>query len=429
MSAYGAVTVQQQRADQLQKQVLADEAHHRTDESLRRGDLNTANAELQRASALVIDGRFDQQERQQQLTDSLELAHKLDAVRGEYFTWSNGWFNCYTALDRYRVDFADAGWPMLDDEPTELVKRIEASPVANRIVAAIDDWAWLAHRESLRAPDETERQRYIDDRNRLLEISRLAGSDSDLKRELRNPQLWDQPEALVAVAKNVDPMDASPELLVLIGKLLPASEQFDFWKRCQAYHPEDFWFNIELGRSLLEQATADIPVDDPFGTNPVTRAFSSEKAVVSAERRTNASLSVGYYRAALTANPTRIGVHLDLAAALALSGDMDGAAELTRATSLIPPSPQTPAHEIAAAQHQRGLALRKLGDLNAAVENFRLALEADDTYVIARWDLAMTLKKLNRRVEAHKELEQLKRDNPENADLAITDGSHAESLN
>ncbi len=416
MTSFGVITMQQRRAARHENQMLANKSLALIDTSLCRGDLTAANAELKRAAALLVDHDMDQRARLQELADALALAQTLDAVRGEYFTWSNGWFDCFTAIDRYRVDFADAGWPMLDSDPNELAHRIQASPITDRIIAGLDDWAWLTHRESLRTEEEAQRQTYIADRNRLLGIARQAAPDLGLNDELRDPNLWDQPDALLDVAEKVDPEDESAELLVLIGKLLPESAQFEFWKRCQAHHPRDFWLNIELGRSLLEQVTENIPADDPFGMNPVTRAFS-ESAFNTADNLDKARQSAGYYRAALSANPQRVGVHLDLAAALALSGDLDGAAELTRATTLIPPSSHVAVHEMAAAQHQRGLALRKLGNLTAAVDSFRSALSTDETYIIARWDLATTLQKLDRHDEAREHLEQLRLEAPDNTAL------------
>ena len=417
--AFGWLGRQQRQLDARQS---ADDGISQVVTAMRADDLAHAEVELRRAQAL-LDGQPDyRRDELVELNDSLDLARRLEAVRMEYFTWSNAWFDCCTALDRYAYEFQQSNWNMESDSAATITQRVASSPVRHRLLAALDDWAWLAHREALRAADEETRATHIAFRDRLLNIARSADVDNAAANQLRDGAKWEDVAELSDMLDAIEPREHSPELLVLIGKLLPPGERQSFFRRCQHYHSEDFWLNAELGRTLLEEAITALPSEDagelPIECPPMMQAYIHME-ISPANVQHTAAQAVGYYRAALVQHPDVLGLQLDLATATALTGDMEGSMAICQAALDTAPA-DAPAHELAEVRLQIGLALLHQGQTEAAIEALRAAVELDSYYAAATEQLVHYLVTAGRPADARRLSNEL--------GLALPDGEALEVL-
>ena len=371
--------IQRQQAQQ-QVRTAADRSITQAEVALWQNDFPLAEAELKRTQALLQADADYRGNDVQRLNDSLKLARDLQRVRHEYFTWSNAWFDCCTALDRYQHEFEQAKWDIEDDTNASIAQRIKQSPVKTRLLAAMDDWAWLAHREAQRTEDEDQRNEQIELRDRLLQVARMADPDNATANELRDGELWDDTQALDKLVDTIDPQQHSAEILVLLGKLLPDEARADYFARCQHDHADDFWLNAELGRALLDSAISALPDERagelPIECPPMLAALLHDCDVPTSSHQM-ASQAVGYYRAALVEHPHVTGLRLDLASAVALTGDWETSIAICCA-ALAGAADDTPPHELAEVHLQLGLSQLRLGQLDEATNSPRKAGELDE---------------------------------------------------
>ncbi len=107
-------------------------------------------------------------------------------------------------------------------------------------------------------------------------------------------------------------------------------------------------------------------------------------------------------REALRLQPDFAGAHTTLAAVLRLLGNTAGAAEEAKAASAI--SAQTNNLQAAQFSTNSGKRLLDVGDLNAAIAQFRAAIQASDSYAPAHRQLAHALQRQGHTEEAAREL-------------------------
>ncbi|MCA8998382.1 MAG: tetratricopeptide repeat protein, partial [Planctomycetaceae bacterium] len=222
-------------------------------------------------------------------------------------------------------------------------------------------------------------------------------------------QMWDYPQSLVEIARELDPSTLAPEQLVLTAKLLPADDRRNLLLRSQRVWPRDLWINTELGRLSLETVHQSIPERHPFGCYPAAKAFLNSSDVP-AEIHQEANASVGFYRAALAvAKPeSRIGYRLDLAAALALTGDLEASlAECELALGLARRSSSESKPLLSEAHHMLGLCLRRRGELDEAIESLQFASKSDPACLAIGWSLAEAMKEAGRDGERQSVLRSL----------------------
>lgn len=299
------------------------------DNTLRVGNFNAAGIALkdvqrwlQGDPSSALDARLEQ------LMALLNLGRRLDQVRHKFATWSNGNYDCKTALDGYKDAFVGSELNPLEETVETIAERIRRSPLSRRIVAACDDWAWLAERERRRATDSAQAKEYRQRRDRLLEVARAVAGDS----QLRDPAVWETADELKALAAELDLTSSAPELLVLVGKLLEMhnpEEAERFWEKCLAHHSGDFWLPVELAMLLMLRAR-----DLPEGPTRTTLAWRAS----------------GHYRTALALrrDEGEFWVCLDLSESLRLAGDREGALDMCERAARA-----NPKHEDVLAQFQR----------------------------------------------------------------------------
>src|SRR5262249_40562253 len=136
------------------------------------------------------------------------LAVRLEKIRMHQAVWAEGNFNYRRAAEEYPQAFAEADLAIPTQNPAALAARMAASPVKEALVAAVDDWAWVAVR--LRKKEVCDQ---------VQELARLAAPDPQWGDRLRRISL-DQP-ALAELVKLAPSAGLSPQTLALVGNLLP----------------------------------------------------------------------------------------------------------------------------------------------------------------------------------------------------------------
>lgn len=253
------------------------------------GRITEARAILGRLS---VSASIAMREELQRAREELDVVERLDEVRLARGRGDRTARYDSEADAAYALIFERAGVGTLDQPPEEVAARISASTLRAPLVAALDDW--------LHCVSELPRLA------RLLEIARRADPDPWRDRA-RDPQVWEDAEALAALAREARPGEQPVALMLLVAGLLDGvqgdSEQF--LRRVQLAHPGDYWANFAL-----------------------------------AERLGDGQGAIGFYRAALATRPRSVAIWVNLGSLFARSGELDEAlAYWRRAIELEPESP------------------------------------------------------------------------------------------
>jgi tetratricopeptide (TPR) repeat protein len=279
------------------------------------------------------------------------LAVDLEKVRMDRSAWVEGRFDHKGAAAAYPRVFAEAGFAVLDDAPAAIAVRLGASPVHQQLVAALDDWALVAHLLGNAGFQD-----------RLLHVGRLAAPDPAWGDRLRQPRVWRDQEALAVLVREAPEAGLSPSLLDLIGLLLASDGPGrEAWLRqAQAQHPGDFWLNLNLGNALLKAK----PVD-----------------------------AAGFFRVALAVRPGSAPAYTNLGNALRNQKRLDEAvAACEKAIDLDP--------QLAPAYSTLGNALADQKRLAEAVAAHQKAVKIDPRSALAYASLGNALREQKRLAEA-----------------------------
>jgi tetratricopeptide (TPR) repeat protein/serine/threonine protein kinase len=174
------------------------------------------------------------------------LALDLEEIRLERATWIGQSLGNGKAAAGYARALAD--FRVLTNDPGVVAARVQASPIKDQLVAAVDDWAYLA--VLLRDLDRAER---------LLAVTRAAAPDPTWGDRVRQLKLWRDKEALSKLAAEAPLIGLSPQILNLLAERLPygSAIQESWLRRAQAEHPADFWLNFNLAYVLGKKKPAD----------------------------------------------------------------------------------------------------------------------------------------------------------------------------
>jgi serine/threonine-protein kinase len=292
----------------------------------------------------------------------------------------------------------------------EAAERVQARPIRDNLVAALDHWAYVRRVE--KPGDEAGWQR-------LLEVARLADADSDPVRDrVRDAQSRRDRDALRALAGPQAALDTSPvRTLVLLGNALAEWGDFDqaagVLRLAQAKQPGDFWANFDLGACCTRQApprwadaarfytaAAALRDDNPFVFNSLGIALEKQRLYDPA---------AAAFRRAIELKKDYAWAHQNLGAALRDLGRLDEAvASLQEALRLEPDFPM--------ALHNLGRTRLLQGKLDEAVVCYghSAALNKQDPW--APNNLGVALREQGRHDEAvlwFLEALRLKEDLPE----------------
>src|SRR5262249_10863266 len=105
---------------------------------------------------------------------------------------------------------------------------IRESAIREQLVAALDDWAFVADPGRERA--------------RLLRLARLIDPDPDWCDRFRDPRVWQDRRALERLARQAPVAKLSPSLLAVLGKLLrqTGADTEPLLRAAQERNPVDF---------------------------------------------------------------------------------------------------------------------------------------------------------------------------------------------
>jgi tetratricopeptide (TPR) repeat protein len=217
--------------------------------------LQKASGRLQGIGLDLLQVQVEQRLRQAalvaQLNDAQVLASEVHADGSRDFS----------APDQaYAKTFADHGLDVAALTAEEIADHIQASTIRNRLVTALDHWAYVKER----LPNG--------DGEHLRAIARLADKDS-WRQQLRTPATAKDLDALTRLAQEEGVLDQPPVNLLLLCYLLDrlpgiagpwssaekatrekaGATALQLLRQAQRRYPADFWLNLELGGRLGQQ--------------------------------------------------------------------------------------------------------------------------------------------------------------------------------
>src|SRR5262249_49989847 len=150
------------------------------------------------------------------------------------------------AVAEYERFFSRHGLDIHEPDKARFASAIRSSSIRFALIAALDNWAWLARliKDPQGAP--------------LLEPTRAA--DPHPRRDrFRDPAAWNKREALAGLAKElltseVDLGRQSTTVLTSLGGLLSMNgeDPVALYQRALLDHPRDFWLHIHAALSTRE---------------------------------------------------------------------------------------------------------------------------------------------------------------------------------
>ena len=272
------------------------------------------------------------------------FAKKLEQIRMNRSAIVHGSFDYATARKEYAKAFEDVELVTSEGREAATAKAIRKSPIREQIVAALDDWAMVAH---FMKQHQLQKQ--------LLNIARLSDEDA-WRNKFRDPQVWDQPQTLWKYAQEMPVKSRTLSLCSLIGVMLKEDPtRAEQWMRkIQANHPNDFWVNFRLGNMLLHRQPKD---------------------------------AIGFYRAALAVRPHSSVVYLNMGIAMRHQRNPAGAIkQFEKAANLTNDDPKI--------YYNWSLALYNQRKFHKALSVLAKALQRDSDYALAHMQLGVTRKAL-----------------------------------
>jgi tetratricopeptide (TPR) repeat protein len=268
-----------------------------------------------------------------------QLARELDDIRLEGSTLVQGKQDYGRAARRYAAIFKD-DLDVAKRPPDDAARFIASTPTRHVLVAALDHWAQTTASRELRS--------------RILEVARKA-DPHPWRDRFRNRDVWYERAQLEQLAKELQPAEHSPQLIVVFMATLERTRGSTdhILRRALLQHPRDFWLHY-------------------------LSAFSGKTPV---ERESR-------YYAALALRPRSARVHNSLGWALRENKDLDGAlAEFHKAL-------ECNANDVLAYNHL-GLAMHDRNDLQHSLAYYRKAIELDPHYALSYTNLGLTLEDMN----------------------------------
>jgi serine/threonine-protein kinase len=343
---------------------------------------------LTEASTHVADAPELDQRLRRALAD-IRIADDLERIRESRPRKADDSIDHQQRAADYRQVFDRAGF-RVEGDVEATVAAIQAAPIRDQLLAAIDDWALAA----LMLKDGPSVER-------LLRIGRLADPEPRWGDRFRDPAVWQSGDRLRELADAAFATSPPPPgyQVALLGMLLRerggGNRNTRLLGEACRRQPGNFWLSREMGAAL-------------FAENRVDQ-------------------SAGYYRAALAVQPESAWTHFELAVVFFITGQIDEAiAEHRRAVELAPNSPTLHSYLVhvlaetgywkeAAAECRRALEINPgdyrppLGLANNLMDNgryddavimFHRAIESNPNEVNAHLGLGILLSAMARHEEA-----------------------------
>jgi tetratricopeptide (TPR) repeat protein len=308
------------------------------EEALRAGDADRAAALLAEAERRLEDGG-ELRARADACRADLALLRDLNEADQFRWTWRGGKFpDGQEVAAHLRAAFVRFGLVPGEASTEEEARRVAASAVRGRLVAALDRWLWAGRSAGARAL--------------------LQAADPDGFRDaVRDAVLTGDGAKVAALAGRAEALAQPAEFTAALG--------------------EDGRLPVERRQALLASALRRRP-----GDLGLLMALSNTYPI---NRREGAEERVRWLQAAVAAHPGNTSAHTNLSLALRDKGDTRGAlAEALEAIRLDP--------KLANAHTNRGVALSDKGDPVGAVTAFREAIRLDPKSALLHYNLGLALK-------------------------------------
>jgi serine/threonine-protein kinase len=298
------------------------------------------------------------------------------------------------ALPEYAAAFRAYGLAAGETDPAKAAARVRQRPAAirDRLVAAMDDWALLAH------------QWEAQERDWVHQVVAAADPD-DWRTRVRRARAGRDRAVLEQLAEAVDVARQPPLTLDLLGRSLGAAGAHEsavrLLRRARQRYPGDFWINHDLGHQLLEGKDKDQRADAVrFSTAAVALRPNSPgthyNLGLALHEQGQLDEAIAAYRQAVELDPKYAAAHNNLGVALADQGKVDEAIQEYRAALRLDP-------KRANAHNNLGNALKAKGQLDEAIQEYHESLHLDPKAAPAHYNLGVALREKGRLDEAIQE--------------------------
>jgi serine/threonine-protein kinase len=334
------------------------------------------------------------------------LASDLDTIAVEAFaSYDTRLSPQRKAVAEYERFFAGQGLDIHQPGTDWFAPAVRSSPIRFALIAALDNWAWLAG--FLKDPQVA----------RLLELTRAADPDPWRDR-FRDPAVWADREALTRLANEVDVGAQSPTVLVSLGWRLPAKGQDPkaLFERALLDHPRDFWLHLNACLLANEPGVKIALAHAALAIRPRNAPAYGMIAWFLWTRGDYPGALVAAHRA-IDIKPNYAGAHFTLGLALRDTNDLPGAVAALRRAADLDPGNHGPCWYLgnvlrlqgdgaAGADADRkaadrlGILLRERKGRPGAVAEYQRAVEGDPGNSLARYSLGQLLQQQGRYAEA-----------------------------
>jgi serine/threonine protein kinase/tetratricopeptide (TPR) repeat protein len=285
--------------------------------------------------------------------DDLELLARLEQARLESTAVKGNHFDDESADRRYGEIFRAYRLDVEAASAEEAGARIAGSTVSLELASFLDEWALL--RRALRPQSESHWRG-------LLDIARTADPDA-WRTELRDALARPDGPALLTLVSSDRALQLLPWTLNAVGRALDSTGNDRLaealLRKAQQHYPNDFWINHFLAEVIRGPKTGP-------------------------GKRPRAGETIPFFRVCVALRPGSPGARLNLGAALADNGDLDGAtAEYREAIRL--------KEDYADARNNLGNVLATRGQLDAAIAEYREAVRLRGEEAPFHYNLASAL--------------------------------------
>lgn len=349
---------------------------------LSKGSVDPATIKRATATAAEIEEQAAKVRRAyENLQDQMQLKALLDQIRLQRSQGDAVSFDRIGTDERYEAAFRAFGIDLFASPPESVAAVLRTYVIQEDLVAAIDSWARAAPAHGGRC-------------TRLLKVANLA-DDNPWRRALREAYSTEDHVALSDLAAQAASLKLAPSYFVMLGVALRDTGNLtlsiETLRLAQSQMPNDFWLNLELGRSLSQVGL-------------------------------NAS-AVGFSRAAVAIRPDSAGALMDLALHLRYTQEIAESIDVLRRLNSFAPDEFYARTELAEmlisegrneeaiieSQHAirinrtqswghicLGSALAQSGQIDAAITAYKEALTVDESDVSAYRRMADLLAQQNR---------------------------------
>jgi tetratricopeptide (TPR) repeat protein/tRNA A-37 threonylcarbamoyl transferase component Bud32 len=308
-------------------------------------------------------------------------------------------FDTEAEIDAYLAAFRTYDIDLASLPVEKAAQRIRSSPIADDLIAALDDW--FRSNDLGKVP-----------KTRLDEIARAAETDP-LRAAVRDAVSRRDVAALRGFCESSeDRRKLGPRLRTVFNSLIRVDPEssFPLLETIRQEHPNDFWLNEKLGRAYGKAK--------PPRLDESVRCLSIAVAIKPDSPGAHVNLGVALkdhgkleqaieeYRLAIRHKPDYAQAHNDLGNALKVQGKLEPAIDEYRQAIRIKP-------DYAEAHSNLGLALHDQGKLESSMEEFREAIRIKPDYANAHINLGAALKdqgKLEPAIEEYRQAIRLKPD-------------------